>query len=198
MSASQREVRSVDGRQWVVVVLFGIYLLLLVWIVVWKLEAPHVGGGALRRVKLVPFVTAGDDGASSPVEVLANVLLFTPFGVYLGLIVPSWSWPKRVAAVAGASLLLELTQYVLAVGSSDVSDLIANTVGGLVGMGVLARARHGLRERTAALMPRVCLTGTVLAVVLVGAFVASPVRYAQRDPGVAPERSAPIRDAGHR
>lgn len=130
MSASQREVRSVDGRQWAVVVLFGIYLLLLVWIVVWKLEAPHVGGGGLRQVKLVPFVPAGDDGASSPVEVLANVLLFTPFGVYLGLLVPSWSWPTRAVAVAGASLLLELTQYVLAVGSSDVSDLIANTVGG--------------------------------------------------------------------
>lgn len=36
------------------------------------------------------------------------------------------------------SLAFELLQYALAIGVTDVTDLIANTLGGLIGMGVHA------------------------------------------------------------
>ena len=47
--------------------------------------------------------------------------------------------------VAGASLGLEVAQYVLAVGSSDITDVVVNTAGGLAGIGLLALARRRLR-----------------------------------------------------
>ena len=125
-----------DGLGWLVA-LFGVYLVLLVWLVLWKLQMPYVGEGALRHIKLVPFAPTAEDGASEPLEVLANVALFVPFGFYLGLIAPSWPSWKLAGVVAGTSLLLEVTQWVLSVGSCDITDLVVNTAGGLAGFGLL-------------------------------------------------------------
>lgn len=161
--------------------LFGVYLVLLVWAVLWKLQLPWIGEGTLRTVKLVPFVAGVDTGPSAPPEVAANLLLFVPFGLYLGLLAPAWSLWTAAGVVAGTSLALEVAQYVLAVGSSDITDLIVNTAGGLAGIGLLALASRGLRAKTAAVMTRVCSVATVFAVVAVGMFVASPVRYGPQD-----------------
>jgi len=152
--------------------------------VLWKLEVPWIGEAALlpRPIKLVPFVPSGDAGASEPREVIANVLLFVPFGLYLGLLAPSWQWWKSAGVFAGASLVLEITEHMLSTGSFDTTDVIANTAGGLVGLGVLAILRRRLHTRTSEVMLRVSLVGTVLAVVAVMIFIASPLHYGpQRD-----------------
>ncbi|HEY9293085.1 MAG TPA: VanZ family protein [Microlunatus sp.] len=167
-----------DRGHVVLVVLFVVYLVLLTWLVLWKLEIPYVGAGALRQIKVVPFVAAAGGGASAPLEVVVNFLLFVPFGLYLGLLAPGWRRWKVVAVVAGASLLTEVVQYVLSLGSSDVTDLIVNTAGGLAGIGLIALVRRRLRARTVPLMTRVCLVWTVIAVLAVGLFVVSPLRYA--------------------
>ncbi|HEX7659524.1 MAG TPA: VanZ family protein [Pseudonocardiaceae bacterium] len=187
-----------EGERVLLVVLFVVYLALLAWIVLWKLEIPYIGGGALRQIKLIPFAPGAGDGPSKPFEVVANLLLFVPFGVYLRLLAPSWPWWKAVGVVAGASLLLETAQYVLAVGNSDVTDLVVNTVGGLAGIGLLALARRRLRARTARVMTRVCSVGTVLALVAVGAFVASPLHYSQRHVAVVPTHSVSAQGGGTR
>lgn len=170
----------------VLALLFAVYLVLLVWIVLWKLEVPWVGDEERRVVKLVPFVPAAGAGASRPLEVVANILLFVPFGVYLGLLAPRWSSWRAVGPLAGASLALELGQYVLAVGSTDVTDVIVNTTGGLAGIGLVALARRRLGARTAAVMMHACSIATILVLVVSGMVVASPLRYA---PMVAPEHS---------
>ena len=173
-----REQPSREGNRALLIVLFVVYLLLLTWLVLWKLEIPWRGGGALQEIKLVPFAADDANGGSTPREVLANIVLFLPFGLYLGLLAPAWTWWKGVVVIAVASLVLEVAQFVLAVGSSDVTDLITNTVGGVVGLGLLALARRGFPARTTMVMTRVCLVGTVLAVLAAAVFVASPLRYA--------------------
>ena len=164
------------GHHWLVG-MFVAYLALLTWIVLWKLEIPFVGDGTERQVKLVPFVATARAGASAPVEVLANVLLFVPFGVYLGLLAPSSRWWRLAGAIAGVSLFFEVAQYVLAVGRSDLSDVVANTGGGLLGLALVGLVRLRLRDGTHPVMTRVCGAVTVLAVAAVGLFVASPIHY---------------------
>lgn len=166
------------------VVLFVMYLFLLAWIVLWKLEIPFVGGGGLRQIKLVPFAATAGAGASAPFEIVANFVLFVPFGIYLCLLAPSWPWQQAACAIAGASLILEVAQYVLAVGSSDITDLIVNTAGGLVGIGLLNLARRRLQTRTTIVMTRLCLIGTVLALLAIGIFITSDLRYGPRDVAV--------------
>jgi glycopeptide antibiotics resistance protein len=171
--------------------LFAIYLALLAWAILWKLEVPYVGAAAgyPRPFKIIPFVPSGDAGASEPLELLANVLLFVPFGIYLGLLVPRWRTGMRLAAFAAASLLLELTQHVLSTGSFDVTDVIVNTVGGCAGLGLLVLLRRRYRERITTIMMRGCLIGTVLALIAVGVFLVSPVRYSQPQDVIVPSSS---------
>ena len=177
--------------------LFALYLVLLAWTVLWKLDVPRVGEAGQRVVKLVPFVATAHAGASEPVELVLNLVFFLPFGVYLGLLVPSWPWWRVAGILAGASALLETTQYVLAVGSSDVTDVVVNTAGGLAGLGVVVLARRTLRARTAAVVTRWCAAGTVLALLAAGLFVASPVRLTGPPPGDVVVGCADGAAAGH-
>jgi len=169
------------GGHDLLLVLFLVYLVLLVWVVVWKLDVPYVGAAALlpRPIKLIPFVPTGEAGASAPLEVLANILLFVPFGLYLGLLAPTWRWWKPTAAFVVASLVLEATQHLLSTGSFDTTDIIVNTIGGLVGLGLLALAHRRLQARTAVVMTRALLIGTVVSLVAIGTFVASPLHHDQ-------------------
>jgi glycopeptide antibiotics resistance protein len=172
------------GERILLFVLFVSYLVLLAWIVLWKLEVPYVGGGALREIKLIPFLPSGGFGTVKPFELIANLVLFVPFGMCLTMLAPSWAWWKVAAVIAGSSLVLEAAQYVLAVGSSDITDVIVNTAGGVVGIGLVAVAARWLRERTAKVMTRVCSIVLALALVLSAVFIASPLRYASPRDGV--------------
>lgn len=176
--------------------LFVVYLALLGWVVLWKLETPWVGTAAQRVVKLVPFAADGGAGASDPSEVLANLVLFVPLGLYLGLLAPSWPWWKAVGAIAGTSLALEAAQYALAVGRSDVTDLVVNTAGGVVGLALHALARRTLRARATAVVTRACVAVTVLALLASALVVASPLRYAPPGDAPGPHRTLPAQDAG--
>jgi glycopeptide antibiotics resistance protein len=180
--------RAVKHRR-LLVALFLVYLVLLAWVVLWRLELPYLGG-VEREIALVPFAT-GDDSAKSPFELAFNFVLFVPFGLYLGLLAPLWRWWKVALVVAGASLAMELAQYVLAVGVSDITDLLLNTAGGLTGFGLLALARRGLQGRTLRVLTRVCAIGTVVALLAVGIFMVSPIHYAPPRGGDLPIGSMP-------
>jgi len=60
----------------VLVVLFVVYLVLLAWAVLWKLDAPYIGEAALlpRPLKLIPFLPSAEAGGSAPIEIVANFL----------------------------------------------------------------------------------------------------------------------------
>ncbi len=159
--------------------LFVTYLVLLAWIVLWKLDVPYVGAaaGLPRPIKLIPFVPSAGAGASAPLEIVANIVLFVPFGIYLGLLAPTWQWWKLAGVFVGASLILEITQYLVSTGSFDTTDVIVNTAGGLAGLGLLALARGRLQSRTTIVVTRVCLIGTAVSLLAIGIFLATPGHY---------------------
>jgi len=180
-------------RRSILILAFAVYLTLLAWVVLWKLEVPWIGDAArlVRPIKLVPFVPSGDAGASTPIEMLINLVLFLPFGLFLGALAPSWTWAKAGAAALGASLVLETVQHLISTGSFDTTDLIVNTGGALIGWGVFALVRRAAGERTSVVMSRVCIAVSALALVAATAFVVSPLHYGpQRD--VVVERSTSL------
>lgn len=175
---AQESERVRDRGQGLLVALFVVYLALLCWLVLWKLEPPHLGDGSLRHIKLVPFSADGGLDPNSPQEVAANVLMFVPFGLYLRLLAPARPWWQAVVVVAAASVALETIQYVLAIGWSDVTDVLTNTAGGAAGIALTALVRRRLHARTARVLTRICLIGTVLVLLAAGLFLASPLHYA--------------------
>ena len=168
--------------------LFVIYLVLLTWIVLWKLTVPSIGAAAFlpHPIKWVPFVASGDAGASKPLEVIANVALFIPFGIYLKLLAPSWRAWKPLAIIFGTSLIFETTQHLLSIGSFDVSDVISNTAGGLIGLGLALAAHRVWGDRTTAVFTRIFVVATVFAVIAIAIYIASPFRYVDRQDVVVP------------
>jgi len=184
--------RTNRGRG-ILIVAFVVYLVLLAWVVLWKLDVPWIGdaAGLARPIKLVPFVPSGDDGASKPAELLINLALFVPFGLFAGALAPKSSWWKAGLAALATSLVLETVQHLISTGSFDTTDLIVNTSGALIGWSIFVAVRRVAGERTSVVMSRVCVVVTALALVAVVAFVASPLEYGpQRD--VVVERSNPM------
>lgn len=172
--------------------LFVVYLVLLVWLTLWKFELPYAGAAAVtaRPIKLIPFVATDENGASAPWEVLANLLLFLPFGIHLRLLAPSWRLWSTTALFAVASLLIELSEYVLSVGSFDTTDIIVNTVGGLAGVAVVALARRGLGGRTRLVLTRILAVATALGLLAIAVYLASPIRHVQQKDLIVPGRTA--------
>ena len=170
------------------IVFFAIYLVLLVWVILWKLEKPWIGEAALlpHPIKLIPFVASGDAGASNPEEVLANVLFFVPFGLYLGSLARTLRWWQLTAVFLGASLVLETAQHLLSTGSFDTSDLITNTAGGLVGLGILALARRRFGARLPAIGIRISVIGTAISLIVIAALIVSPLRYGPQHDVIVP------------
>jgi len=166
-------------RRRLLIALFVVYLVLLVWIILWKLELPYIGAAASlpRPIKLVPYLPSGDFDASDPLEVLVNILLFVPFGIYVRMLAPR----LHVWAVAGilivSSLALETTQHLLSVGSFDVTDVIDNALGWLIGLGLVVLAQRRFGARAERVVARVLLIAGIVAVLAVAAFIASPLHF---------------------
>ncbi|WP_424464358.1 VanZ family protein [Pseudoclavibacter helvolus] len=130
--------RAPRASRVLVAAIFLAYLAVLTWLIVWKLEVPFVGWGETRHFKLVPFVASEGYAASKPLEVLANVAVFVPFGLCTGYLWRVAPGPKTFFAAGFASLAMETTQLALAVGSFDTTDIIANTVGALLGAAIVS------------------------------------------------------------
>ena len=116
-------------------VLFLIYLILLVWIILFKLQFSIHDLDMVRSVNFIPFYYDKEIGTEFHLkEVFENLLIFVPMGIYLQMLLPKGRFHGKLAVIAGTSLLLETAQYVLAIGRSDITDLLTNTTGGLLGL----------------------------------------------------------------
>lgn len=156
--------KTVAGKNGLIRALFLIYLLFLVWAVLWKFNVPYMGDGTLRFINLTPF-----NGNSIP-EMRFNILIFVPFGFYVSALAPKCAFFKCVLLTLLASALLEALQYIFAIGHSDVTDVILNTLGGIAGIvfcSVLTLLFGGNTHRA---LRVVCVMITVLVLVVTGYF----------------------------
>lgn len=111
----------------IIVLFFVLNATFLIWAILWKCGLPFVGDGTQRVINLTPF--SGNTGW----EMQFNVLLFVPFGFLLSAIMIK-KLPLQILAVVSTSILLEIAQYILAVGRSDITDILLNTLGGAIGI----------------------------------------------------------------
>lgn len=76
-------------------------------------------------------------------EVLANVAIFAPLGLALGLLLPARRVWLAAVLLPLCSIAIELTQlWFLPARFATVSDVIANSVGAWIGIGIAALLRR--------------------------------------------------------
>ena len=84
------------------------------------------------RLVLVPFL----DMIRGPMDTVLNIILFLPFGFFLPLLYRKYN---RAIQVVFAGFLLSLSIEVLqmfGMGTTDINDLITNTIGAFLGYGI--------------------------------------------------------------
>ncbi|HEY5230542.1 MAG TPA: VanZ family protein, partial [Galbitalea sp.] len=137
-----------DTRPVLPVVLFAIYALLLVGVVLFKFPFQYQLTTSGRHLNLIPFGGSFANPRLGIGEVVENALIFVPYGVYLSMVSGPWNLGKRILVIAATSVAFETIQFVFAIGRSDITDVLGNTFGGLVGVGVYALSVRILGQRT--------------------------------------------------
>lgn len=151
--------------------MFVFYLAVLSWIVLWKnhfafrfmgLQFTFVDPNLQRSLNLIPF--GGMlvlNGTPDYNEIFLNALIFVPFGVFLGMLRGKKPLGYLVLPIVLTSLLFESLQYALVLGASDITDVIANTAGGLIGLGLFFVFRKVCRDKAIPVMNTVALLSVV-------------------------------------
>ncbi len=119
-------------------VIFAIYCLIILWVVLFKLSFSLDSIKMLfgnRSVNLIPFYYENNVHLQFR-EIMLNVILFVPFGIYQKMLGVSNTKAVLYGFVFG--IILEICQFVLSIGASDITDVISNTLGTFVGMCVYA------------------------------------------------------------
>ena len=123
--------------------LFIIYGLVLIWIILFKLHFSFAGMDRVRIINLIPFQGSGI-GANE----IYNILFFIPFGIYICMLKNKWLFIKKVIIIFSLSLSFEVIQFIFAIGRTDVTDLLCNTLGGITGIGIYELLSKMLKNRT--------------------------------------------------
>ena len=170
----QLKAKNVSNR--LTTVLFVIYLIALYWILLLKLGV-RFSYMRERRMNIVPF--------REPViftsENILNVAIFVPLGIYVIILFEQWSFSRKLFFVFFLSLLVETLQYILRVGAFDVTDIITNTLGGIIGLIIFKALEKAFSNHVKAqkFVNKIAVTGTILIILLLVLLKMNmlPVRY---------------------
>ncbi|MEP7371776.1 MAG: VanZ family protein [Chitinophagaceae bacterium] len=111
------------------IVLFVIYLIALFWILLFKLgvQFSYMGNGS---VNLIPFSDSKPDAGG----IILNVLICVPLGIYAGVLFKRRTFSTKLFFFFLISSLFEVLQFILRAGAFDITDIITNTLGGIIGL----------------------------------------------------------------
>jgi glycopeptide antibiotics resistance protein len=117
--------------------LLASYIMVLIWLVLFKLSL-HISAVFHyhhRSLNLVPFAAPSRiNGKINYMEMVYNCLFFIPFGLLLSVNFKRVGFFTKLACIMVFSICAELTQYIFAIGATDITDVITNTAGGLLGL----------------------------------------------------------------
>lgn len=129
--------KECDKTTCLIPILFIIYIVLLAWIILFKLQFSISQLDTVRSINLIPFYYKNEVNLTFHLkEVIENIAIFVPFGIYLCMFKHEPGLKIKVVILIVASLILETTQYIMAIGRTDITDLITNICGGLIGIGL--------------------------------------------------------------
>jgi glycopeptide antibiotics resistance protein len=119
----------------VTAVLYFIYLIALFWIILFKFNLPFSYVGNKRSLNFIPFMeSVVRNGRLDFVEIIMNVMIFVPLGIYAAILFDKWVFAKKIFLFFSISFLFEAFQFIFGIGASDITDVINNTIGGILGL----------------------------------------------------------------
>ena len=146
----------------ITMILFTVYFFILVWTLLFKMGIPFDVHYSSRSINLIPF--SGSvivNGKIYIKEIINNILVFVPVGIYTCMLNSKWSFVKKIAPAFFISLAIEIFQFVLAIGATDITDLLGNTLGGIIGIAIFYLFTKVFRNKTIKLFNILAFIATV-------------------------------------
>lgn len=117
-----------------IIISFSLYVVLLIWIIVFKFRLDVHSLKYIRYINLVPFKNNGYVNGLR--ETFINIVLFIPLGMYLNYFFKNNRFLNLGISIL-TSFSFEFFQYILHIGVSDITDVIMNTLGGFIGIAII-------------------------------------------------------------
>jgi glycopeptide antibiotics resistance protein len=121
--------------------LLALYFVILLWLVLFKLRVniSSVFNYHHRSLNLIPFAApAKVNGEIGYGEMIYNCIFFIPFGLLLGVNFKKIRFLQKLSFIMVFSVTVEIIQFIFAIGATDITDVITNTLGGLIGLALYA------------------------------------------------------------
>lgn len=133
----------------ITVFLYGVficYILLLIKILILSrvsiLELFNSQRTVVRSINLIPFysiieylsASSGNLKDFAFANVVGNILIFIPFGVYLPLLKNNKRVIINLLFIVVVSVFVEIIQGLFGIGTADIDDIILNSLGGWFGI----------------------------------------------------------------
>lgn len=123
------------------VFLYGVFIC-YIFLLIKILFLSRISHSELRSINLIPFYSIMQYISSSSANIKAfafgnvvgNIVIFVPLGAYLSLFKRDKRIIRSLLLIFIVSLFVEILQGLLAIGASDIDDIILNCLGGLIGI----------------------------------------------------------------
>ena len=149
-------------------ILFAVYFLILVWILLFKMSFSLDELYKNRSINLIPFMgSVLVNGRIYINEIIDNILVFIPIGIYICMLKEDWSILRKISVGFFISLGIEVLQFILAIGATDITDLLGNTLGGILGIGVFYLFSKLFKNKTNKIINTLALIATILLVSMI-------------------------------
>ena len=150
-----------------ILMLLVLYLLALSWGILFKFQLDICKlRNANKHLKIITNPFFLKDGKTHKFDVLANIIAFIPFGIYLSALRVKINRVLHtslcIAGMLAVSMSYEYIQFVYKIGCTDVNDCISNTLGGAVGVALYYIIYAVFRKKTNAV---ICAAGSISTVI---------------------------------
>lgn len=159
-------------RRKITIVLFTLYFLILVWILLFKMGTPFDVNYSSRSINLIPFsASVIVNGKIYIKEIINNILVFAPVGIYTCMLNPKLPFVKKIAPAFFISLAIEIFQFILSIGVTDITDLLGNTLGGIIGIVIFYLLAKLFKNKTIEVFNILAFIATVVLVGLLSIII---------------------------
>lgn len=156
-------------KQKLTITLFALYILALIWIIVFKIQFSIGSLPQIRAINFIPFYSGNIKDTNVYIhDIIYNLLVFIPFGIYICILKRDWPFARKITPVFLTSFAFELIQYVFGIGATDINDLILNTIGGMIGIGIYYLLEKVFKDKTPKIVNILAIAAALLMLAFIG------------------------------
>lgn len=153
-----------------------VYLILLTWIIVFKMSFSFSDLPDLRSINLISFgESVIVNGKLDFSEIINNVLAFIPFGILASVLWDNKSFIIKISPIIITSLIFEVLQFAFGIGASDITDIITNSLGGIIGILIAIGISRVFKNNWKKVINAVSLIGGIILMIFVAILIAANI-----------------------